>query len=545
MNKKGSEKTRHVVAWLNKAEWDQVRDYLYSMDSSLQRFALERISAWRARCADSFPVAVDCTADLVRCQVRDRSGQLTGDDLTLMYGTALVRFVNLITDRQQGRKARPLRQLAGNLNIPEWVVDLRHEIMHGTLPSLKWCRKGCKVALEWLQQEFWSRQLGGGPDEQLVARQKEVDACRNARELLISFQKDQYQAFDDGSPEDKGKSLWQAPLADMSSLLGEIKQFALGSRELLIDVLLEDGFLVPTMEQLEALGCATSDSASPTEPRVPQTFLRFWLPLLKMLNSSSFIHLFLEKLFVELKLLSKEPNGHRCFYISAWISEVFLCNNNKFEYHFETKLQKKARMKDRIFIDRIKLRWQQLLSACLDAPCISTPHLIQLVLDDMEHPPPQETREKLFQLCSIYTQTERSEASTPLQQQQPIYTVSMLLDQMQHSSPMDSERSEERKWADVQAERALALRGSPWQVCTDNVTWKNYALGKVPGQSDDPSCLMVDNYSIMTVFDQPVELESSATRSSIPGASAPARPAEGLLWSNSELNKLKCGLKLF
>ncbi|XP_024657821.2 ribosomal biogenesis protein LAS1L-like [Maylandia zebra] len=536
MNKKGSEKTRHVVAWLNKAEWDQVRDYLYSMDSSLQRFALERISAWRARCADSFPVAVDCTADLVRCQVRDRSGQLTGDDLTLMYGTALVRFVNLITDRQQGRKAQPLRQLAGNLNIPEWVVDLRHEIMRGTLPSLKWCRKGCKVALEWLQQEFWSRQLGGGPDEQLVARQKEVDACRNARELLISFQKDQYQAFDDGSPEDKGKSLWQAPLADMSSLLGEIKQFALGSRELLIDVLLEDGFLVPTMEQLEALGCATSDSASPTEPRVPQTFLRFWLPLLKMLNSSSFIHLFLEKLFVELKLLSKEPNGHRCFYISAWISEVFLCNNNKFEYHFETRLQKKARMKDRIFIDRIKLRWQQLLSACLDAPCISTPHLIQLVLDDMEHPPPQETREKLFQLCSIYTQTERSEASTPLQQQQPIYTVSMLLDQMQHSSPMDSERSEERKWADVQAERALALRGSPWQVCTDNVTWENYALGKVPGQSDDPSCLMVDNYSIMTVFDQPVELESSATRSSIPGASAPARPAEGLLWSNSELN---------
>ncbi|XP_039864050.1 ribosomal biogenesis protein LAS1L [Simochromis diagramma] len=576
MKKKGSEKKRHVVAWLNKAEWDQVRDYLYSMDSSLQRFALERISAWRARCANSFPVAVDCTADLVRCQVRDRSGQLTGDDLILMYGTALVRFVNLITERQQGRTARPLRRLAGNLNIPEWVVDLRHEITHRTLPSLKWCRKGCKVVLEWLQQEFWSRQLGGAPDErwdlqsdgedeeadvkrqedELVARQKEVDAYRNARELLISYEKDQYQAFDDGSPEDKEKSLWQAPLADMSWLLGEIKQFALESSELLIDVLLEDGFLVPTMEQLETLGCATSDSASPTEPRVPQTVLRFWLPLLKMLNSPSFIHLFLEKLFVELKLLSKEPNGHRCFYISAWISEVLLCNNNKFEYHFETKLQKKARTKDRIFINRIQLRWQQLLSACLDAPCISTPHLIQLVLDDMEHPPPQETREKLFQLCSIYTQTERSEASTPLQQkqQQPIYTVRMLLDQMQHSrqdarplhsSPMDSERSEERKWADVQAERALALRGSPWQVCADNVTWKNYALGKVPGQSDDPSCLMVDNYSIMTVFDQPVELESSATRSSIPGASAPARPAEGLLWSNSELNKLKCGLKLF
>ncbi|XP_039460148.1 ribosomal biogenesis protein LAS1L-like [Oreochromis aureus] len=540
MEKKGSEKNRHVVPWLNKAEWEQVRDYLYSMDSSLRGFALDRISAWRIRCADSFPMAVDCTAYLVRCQMQDLSGQLTREDLILMYGMAVVSFVSLITERQQGRRARPMKELAANLNVPKWMVDLRHKITHRKIPSLKWCQRGCKVALEWLQQEYWSRQLGGAPDErcdlqshgedELVARQKEVDACRKPQELVISYEKHQYQAF-----QDKEKSLWQAPLADMSWLLGEIKQFALESSEVLVDVLLKDGFLVPTMEQLEAIGCATSDSASPTEPRVPQTFLRFWLPLLKMLNSPSFIHLFLEKLFVELKLLSKEPDRDRCFYISAWISEVLLCNN-KFEY--ETKLQKKARTQDRIFINRIQLRWQQLLSDCLDAPCISTPHLIQLILDDMGHLPPQETREKLVQPCSIYTQTECSEASTPLQQkqQQPIYTVEVPLDEMQHSqqdarplhsSPMDSETSEERKWADVQAERALALRGSPWQVCTDNVSWKNYAIGKVPGQSDDPSCLMVDNYTIMTVSDQPVELESSATRSSIPGASAPARPAEG------------------
>uniref|UniRef100_A0A668RQP0 Uncharacterized protein n=1 Tax=Oreochromis aureus TaxID=47969 RepID=A0A668RQP0_OREAU len=100
MEKKGSEKNHHVVPWLTKAELDQVRDYLYSMDSSLQGVALDRISAWRTRCTDSFPVAMDCTADLVRCQMRDLSGQLTGDDLIMMYGTALVRFVNLITERQ-------------------------------------------------------------------------------------------------------------------------------------------------------------------------------------------------------------------------------------------------------------------------------------------------------------------------------------------------------------------------------------------------------------------------------------------------------------
>ncbi|XP_031733422.1 ribosomal biogenesis protein LAS1L [Anarrhichthys ocellatus] len=575
MKKKSSEKRRHVVAWANKAEWDQVLEYLYSKDSALQRFALKRISAWRGRYANSTPVAVDCTADLVRCQVLDRSGQLDGEDLVLLYGAGLVRFVNLITERQQGRTARPLRRLAGNLNIPEWVVDLRHDMTHRKLPTLKWCRKGCKVVLEWLQQEYWSRQLGGGPNEdwesesdgedeevdlkrqgdELIARQKEMESYKNARELLISFEKEQYQAFD-RLPEDKGKNLWPAPFADMSWLLGEIKQFALQSGHLLIDVLLEDGFLVPTAEQLETLGCGASDSASAPEPRLAQAFLRFWLPLLKMLNSPPFIHLLLEKLFVELKLLAKEQNTHRAFYVSAWISEIIVCNSNKFEYHFETKGQKKARMKDRVFVNRIQLRWQQLLSACLDAPCVSTPHLLQLILDDMEHPLPLETRQRLLQLCSIYTQGVHSESDTaPRRKQQPIYTLESLHEKLQHSrhlshpwrSAAEAERSEssqEYKWADVQAEKARLLRGSPWQLCHDKVLWKNYPFGKVPGQSDDPSRLMVENYSTMTVFDQPVELESN-TAHNVPGVLAQVRRADGLLWNHSDVNMLKSGLQLF
>ncbi|XP_068453792.1 ribosomal biogenesis protein LAS1L [Clinocottus analis] len=570
--KKSSEKRRHVVAWANKAEWDQVLDYLYSKDCALQRFALHRVSAWRARYANSSPVAVDCTADLVRCQVLDRAGQLDAEDLVLLYGAGLVRFVNLITERQQGRSARPLRRLAGNLNIPEWVVNLRHDVTHRKLPTLKWCRKGCAVVLEWLQQEYWSRQLGGGPNEdwdsesdgedeevdlkrhgdELVARQKEMEAYKIARELLISFEKEQYQASD-RLPEDP----WPAPFADMSWLLGEIKQFALQSSNLLIDVLLEDGFLVPTAEQLETLGCdATSAHGAAAEPRLAQAFLRFWLPLLKTLNSPSFIHLLLEKLFVELKLLTKEPNAHRAFYIAAWISEIIVCNSNKFEYHFETKGQKKARMKDRVFVNRIQLRWQQLLSACLDSPCVSTPRLLQLVLDDMEHPLPLETRQKLLQLCSIYTQDAPSASdASPQRRQQHIYTLESLHEKLQHSrrlahpwrSAAEAERSEssqEYKWADGQAEKAKLLRGSPWQVCNDKVLWKNYPLGKVPGQSDDPSRLMVENYSTMTVFDQPVELESSTTHN-VPGSLAAVRTADGLLWNHSDVNMLKSGLQLF
>ncbi|KAK5923083.1 hypothetical protein CgunFtcFv8_000087 [Champsocephalus gunnari] len=214
-------------------------------------------------------------------------------------------------------------------------------------------------------------------------------------------------------------------------------------------------------------------------------------------------------------------------------------------------------MKDRIFVNRIQLRWQQLLSACLDAPCVSTPHLLQLILDDMEHPLPLETRQRLFQLCSIYTQIGPSECDTFLEhKRQPIYTLESLHEKLQQSrrhsqrwrSTSDAERrsesSSEHKWADAQAEKAKLLRGSPWQVCTDKVLWKNYPLGKVPGQSDDPSCLMVENYSTMTVFDQPVELDSSTTHTAS-AVSASVRTADGLLWNHSDVNKLKSGLQLF
>lgn len=74
------------------------------------------------------------------------------------------------------------------------------------------------------------------------------------------------------------------------------------------------------------------------------------------------------------KLLTKEPNGHRAFYIAAWISEVLLCNGKK-----------GARSKDRIFRNWIQLKWMDLISLCIDVPSISMPHLLQLILDDMEH----------------------------------------------------------------------------------------------------------------------------------------------------------------
>lgn len=44
------------------------------------------------RFGQTTPVAVSSTADLVRCQMLDNTGQLDSYDLVLLYGMALVRY---------------------------------------------------------------------------------------------------------------------------------------------------------------------------------------------------------------------------------------------------------------------------------------------------------------------------------------------------------------------------------------------------------------------------------------------------------------------
>ncbi|KAL3974070.1 hypothetical protein ACER0C_022696 [Sarotherodon galilaeus] len=195
-----------MAAWLNKAEWDQVRHNLFSRDSSLQKLALQRISAWRDRCPKISSLEIDCTADLVRCQVRDRSGPLNEEEMALM-------FVSLITEGKKKRKSRTMKTGAKKLKIPEWLVDVRHRATHWkTPPSLKSLRQGCEAALEWLNEEYWAKYKDTG-----LKRQE-------------------------------------------GGILNRIRKFAMKSSNLFIDVLLEDGFLVPTVEQLEELCCDTSSS---------------------------------------------------------------------------------------------------------------------------------------------------------------------------------------------------------------------------------------------------------------------------------------------
>ncbi|XP_078067504.1 ribosomal biogenesis protein LAS1L [Mustelus asterias] len=582
----GGRRSGQGVAWFNRAEWDQVIEYLYSRDSKLQRYALGRISAWKCRYGGSTPLAVECTEALMQCKLQDEAGETASSELILTYGLALVRFVNLITERKQKNIAVPLRRLANEMNIPEWIIKLRHDLTHRKLPTLSWCRKGCEFVLEWLRQQFWNRQLGNHlVDNWIVDSQEEEEAddevkmqeelkqkelYEKARELLTSFEKEQFQVLVEQKLVSKAKKIWSIPSPEVEWILSQIKKHAWENRELMVEALLDDGFLIPTEEQLKFLNIeCPGEFVDLSNPGVPRTFCRFWQPLLKCLHSRYFTPMLLDKLFTELKHCC-DASGLRIQYVTGWITEI-LAANAKAGKTFKglPRSQKIKRSMWQLFLFRCPLDWQDLLEACLAAPCQATPHLLQQILTDMVYPLPIATQQKLLQLCSIYNQKPGSFSISDFpvgHSQLPVYTVENLqlksgiespsqLSGMVHTefrkdtdsvmAPTSGEELVQTVDLEMLTEKIQALEGSDWQLCTDQTSWKDYPLGKVPGQKEDPNCFFVDHYTMMPVLHQPITEDNLEHNTAISTTGLPYADAEGLWWTQNDLHRLKAGLKLF
>lgn len=269
---------------------------------------------------------------------------------------------------------------------------------------------------------------------------------------------------------------------------------------------------------------------------------------------------------------SNEKNRKmREHYLSCWIAEILTAN-----YRADKKCmagsrnQTPVKSKWKLFTHSVFLQWKKLMQKCLEFPCRTTPQLLQLIFSNNSTHLPVTTQEKLLCLCSIYIQDEGTDGSVDYSDQ-PIYTVESLqwklkqdsktksFRQWGRSQPDEDEEMSEQSEDDemvtesyeeeyiqminkkATADRRAALEGSVWGVSSEFVKWSEYPLGVVPGQTEDPGCLLIDNYSMMTVLEQ----QDSESRS-VP-MSSPAVPttADNVYWNQSELNHIKAGLRLF
>ncbi|NXG80891.1 LAS1L protein, partial [Baryphthengus martii] len=191
---------------------------------------------------------------------------------------------------------------------------------------------------------------------------------------------------------------------------------------------------------------------------------------------------------------------------------------------------------------------------------------------------PRSSRKNLLYLASVYTEGGGHLSSPGLSSdssEQPIYTIESLQWRTRQDNQVKHQRHTVEKQDDVLerndgveeeeeemvtetnpleglahssnlvaiAEKRSALQGSAWQISADEVRWKDFPLGKLPGQTDDPDGLMLDDYSMMSLLDQPLRDEWQSPNTNSAELNIPV--AGGLLWTQNDFHKIKSGLQLF
>ena len=79
--------------------------------------------------------------------MQDASAQTSSSYLHIRqsYASAIIRLVNgLVDPLQLGAYARSIASIAAQLNLPAWLVELRHAATHEDLPSIEVLREAAR-----------------------------------------------------------------------------------------------------------------------------------------------------------------------------------------------------------------------------------------------------------------------------------------------------------------------------------------------------------------------------------------------------------------
>ncbi|KAI9142440.1 Las1-like-domain-containing protein [Paraphysoderma sedebokerense] len=259
-----------LVPWKSESEWKQVHSWLYSSDFAERLKGVNRVKAWMSR--GKVPLSVESTATLIEISLRDvwsASGQpaashlpVSQKELRMLYTIAIVRFVNGIADQaQKGVYAKSIANLAEQMGLPTWFVDLRHAGTHEHLPSLAVLRTGCNQILSWLSDNYWDLQPN------------------YAGELKAELQKllVQYKNIMKGRKHGRSKKTKKASSNDTyttDQILNEIVELITPDVivELFIPLLLDIGLLVPASKKKRPVQI---------DSQLSQELASIWTPLLR------------------------------------------------------------------------------------------------------------------------------------------------------------------------------------------------------------------------------------------------------------------------
>lgn len=444
-----------VSAWTNREEFEEVYRELYSNDVKKQKHALGRIAVWKSR-IPRLPVAIENTAALIGAGLEHqheiaagRADWESNHKLRNLYGLALIRFINDITETKQTKfHARSVKSVASELGLPDWLVELRHNATHRQLPPLEIVSSAVQCSLNYLKECFWEKQIENSNNTSCDISLKNL-----FRTMLIEYQQHQFEMLQ--------TTKWMKK-KNLKKLLDEMKLVLTGLSSDILSVLLEEGYLVPNVEQLKALHINPEDLISENGLWLPENLVTFWKPLLNILHEIKFTPLLIKRLMDCVCGEELAPLPARL--IAGWLMTIL------FNIHQANQMNEDKHF---LYDKRCTVAWQTLIEQAIRVPKKYTLHLVLWMLNEGKGHLMDSQRSHLLELINIYLSQDlipssfenclRENDTRQNENQTSFHTVDEVL-QFQ-----SSEKTE--------LPPPVALS---WHISTDSINWEKCPLGCVP-----------------------------------------------------------------
>lgn len=446
------------TAWSTRKEFEEVYQELYSNDWKKQKHALGRISVWKSR-IPRLPTGIENTAALIGAMLEHRTemtaGPMDGElnqKLRNLYGLALIRFVNDITEE---RKVKcPIRNnlmsIAKKLNLPQWLVVLRHNATHRELPSLDMITDAVECSLKYLKEHCWEKQLNcDNPDFY-------QHSPKYFRRTLIEYQQKQFMVLQMSAASKSNKRNKNMVLESLDKTLR-----ITGLSPVILSVLLEEGYLISNVEQLKALDINPDDLLSQNGLWLPENLVAFWMPFLQVVHRLNFTPVLATHLMDCVCSDDFTPLTARL--IAGWLMTILFNAHQANQMKFD---------KDLLYDKPCTMPWQTLIEQAIKVPKAYTLNLVLWMLNEQNDNLMYLQRNNLQDLITIYLAQDSSfenclskDKTKQNENNIKFHTVEEIL---QLQSPKKDNSS---------------FLPKSWHISTDAIDWRKCPLGFIPQEN--------------------------------------------------------------
>ncbi|KAI6173481.1 hypothetical protein M3Y98_01086200 [Aphelenchoides besseyi] len=190
--------SKSVVPY-TECEWKFVKTNVMCQDSSVLEEVLAILQMWESRLGNDTPIIIVLTRHITEAIVYDLKNCSTNDGFfnqptaIALYSLAVIRFVNHLNEIGQPKIGFLVSvfDAVRDLGIPDWLVQLRHNAVHGELPTFRELRNGVEFCRKWLVDVLWSQPMSISIADPLIKTEPRasspIETLPDPRFLLRNF----------------------------------------------------------------------------------------------------------------------------------------------------------------------------------------------------------------------------------------------------------------------------------------------------------------------------------------------------------------------